>query len=76
MTNDSPEAPRPETPVQPLTNLERLEAHLKPDGLAAELLRAWREGDQSGAENRLRNAVSNHFAKKKSDDGKPSHPEN
>jgi hypothetical protein len=62
--------------AQPLTNFDRLAAHLKPDGLAHALLAAWRHGDPVGAQARLRDAVDNHFAKKVPSDGKPSNPEN
>jgi hypothetical protein len=67
-TIDSPEAP----PAAPdLSNLGRLQSHLKPDSVAAALLDAWRAGPHGQANARMLSTVEDHAAKKPSQDEAP-----
>lgn len=65
------ETPEAEPAPPDLSNLGRLQNHLKPDTLAAALLDAWRAGPRDQAKARMLSAVKDHAAKKPSQDEAP-----
>lgn len=72
MTN--PPAPDPPVPeavseATPMSNVDRLRAHLKADGIALALLDACTAGSGAGANSRMLQAIDTHFSEKKPTDG-------
>jgi hypothetical protein len=56
----------------PLSNADRLRAHIKPDGLASVLLNAWSAVDPADAQIRLLRVLEDYKPKQGRDDGQAS----
>ena len=56
----------------PMSNLDRLRAHLKADGLAFALLDTYTAGGAAGVNIRMLQAIDTHFTEKKPSDGDAS----
>jgi len=69
-----PAMPEAVSEATPMSNVDRLRAHLKVDGLAFALLGACTAGGAAGVNSRMLQAIDTHFTEMKPSDGDASAP--